>query len=263
MNSCLERAPSPRIDVRNLKKSYLVDGCRLPVLQGINIVVHHGELIAIIGPSGCGKSTLFNVISGLYEADCGEIFLDGEPCLNRIGLVSYMQQKDLLLPWRSVLDNAILGLELSGCDRADARRYALSLFQTFGLSGFERCSPSRLSGGMKRRVAFMRTFLCRNEVTLLDEPFHSLDPSTSDALQVWLLELWTHFQQTVLFITHNVEEAIFLSDRVYVMSRRPGTILAELCIPLPRPRTLEMKASSSFRSIVGELSSLIKKLHCF
>lgn len=242
-----------KIELRNVCKAFRVDGQLMLALEDISLHAVPGEFVTLIGPSGCGKSTLFNIICGLMEPDCGQVLLDGDVAEKRAGAFGYMLQKDLLLPWRSVLDNVILGPEIAGEDLAAAREETQRLLPLFGLEGFENSYPAALSGGMKQRAALLRTFLCHKEVVLLDEPFGALDALTRAALQEWLLEIWGRFRQTILFITHDVEEAVFLSDRVYVMSARPGRIKAELEISLPRPRRRAIVTSAPFSALKWEL----------
>ena len=226
----------PKLEVRNLSKTFYENGRVVKALDGVSFAARPGEFITIIGPSGCGKSTLFNLITGLIRPDSGDILLDGMSIAGRTGLVGYMPQRDLLLPWRNVLDNVILGPELAGRPRAEARRKALELFPLFGLEGFERAYPAELSGGMRQRAALLRTFLCERDVLLLDEPFGALDALTRRRLQSWLLGVWRRFRQTILFVTHDVREAVFLADRVIVMSARPGRVRQVFEVSIPRPR---------------------------
>ena len=248
---------APLIELRGVSKSFRVsarDGSRgdreddasaphiVPVLQDISLYAAREEFVTLIGPSGSGKSTLLNILCGLMQPDAGEILLHGEPAPQRIGRVGYMPQRDLLLPWRTVLDNVLLGPEVMGHDMAHARREARALIPLFGLEGFEDHYPATLSGGMRQRAALLRTFLCRQEIVLLDEPFGALDALTRRTMRRWLLDVWTRFRQTVLFVTHDVDEAIYLSDRVYVVSARPGRIVEEVAIALPRPREEHLDA---------------------
>lgn len=233
------------IEIRNITKSYYdMPGNRqavfIPTLDNISFTVKKGEFVSIIGPSGCGKSTLFNLISGLEKPDSGIILLSAQDITGKRGHVSYMLQKDLLLPWRSVLDNCTLGLELQGADRGKAREKALSLLAEFNLADYAGSYPSHLSGGMRQRVAFARTMLAGKEVLLLDEPFGALDAYTKSEMHLWLAQVWQKRRPTVLFITHDVEEAIFLSDRVFVFSARPASVQLELAVDLPRPRLREL-----------------------
>ncbi|MCJ7829994.1 MAG: ABC transporter ATP-binding protein, partial [Desulfobacterales bacterium] len=207
------------------------------VLRDISLQVAPGEIIGLIGPSGCGKTTLFNILAGLVSPDQGAIRLDGRPVAHIRSRVAYMQQKDLLLPWRTALDNAILGMEIQGIAKARARQEAMALLQVFGLEGFQDSYPHALSGGMRQRVALMRTLLCRRQILLLDEPFGALDTITRAGMQRWLLKVWMHFRPSVLLVTHDVEEALLLADRIYILTSRPGTIKATISVMLPRPRS--------------------------
>jgi len=241
------------LELRQVYKAFRVDGKMVTALAGVDLVARKGEFVVLIGPSGCGKSTVLNIICGLVQPDSGDVLLDGEPVQQRTGLMGYMLQKDLLLPWRKVLDNVILGPEISGADRKSAREEATSLLPLFGLEGFEDSYPATLSGGMRQRAALLRTFLCRRNAMLLDEPFGALDALTRRGLQEWLLEIWGRFRQTILFITHDVDEAVYLADRVYVMTPRPGRIKLELDVRLPRPRQREMITSNEFATVKAEL----------
>jgi len=242
-----------KVVLRNVRKSFRVDGQVTAALNGVNLVARDQEFVTLIGPSGCGKSTLFNIICGLMEPDEGHIWLASASDGRRVGTVGYMPQKDLLLPWRTILDNVILGPELAGSDRKQARDEARELFPLFGLEGFENSYPATLSGGMKQRAALLRTVACHREIMLLDEPFGALDALTRATLQDWLLGIWRRFRHTVLFITHDVEEAIYLSDRVYVLSARPAQVVKELAVPLPRPRHRDMVTTPAFISCKAEL----------
>lgn len=245
--------PNRKIELIDVHKAFRVDGKVITALAGVSLTAASEEFVTLIGPSGCGKSTLFNIICGLIEPDSGEILLDTQPTRQRIGMMGYMLQKDLLLPWRSVLNNVILGPEIAGQSRATARQKALKLFPLFGLEGFENSYPAALSGGMRQRAALLRTFLYDKEVMLLDEPFGALDALTRISLQEWLLGIWRRFRKTILFVTHDVEEAVFLSDRVYVMTARPGCIKLELPIPLPRPRHRTVVTTAPFMALKEQL----------
>ena len=249
-----------KLEVRDLFKSYRVDGERLEVLHGMDLHAEAGTFVTLIGPSGCGKSTLFSILCGLQQPDGGEVCLDGVAVQQRLGKVGYMPQRDLLLPWRTVLDNVILGPEIQGQSLASARAQAGELLPLFGLEGFASSYPAALSGGMRQRAALLRTFLLHKDILLLDEPFGALDALTRNALQEWLLEVWQRFRQTILFITHDVEEAAFLSDKVYVLSPRPARVCAELPIPLPRPRLREMTLTPEFASLKQQLLQAL--VHC-
>jgi len=222
-------------------------------LEGIDIEAAEGQFVSIVGPSGGGKSTLFNILAGLIEPTAGQVYLDGRPAEGLLGRFGYMPQKDLLMPWRSVLDNTTLGLEINGVPRRTARKRALEDFPRFGLTGFENGWPASLSGGMRQRAALLRTFLVGREVMLLDEPFGALDALTRQEMQAWLLEIWSGDRKTILFVTHDVEEAVFLSDRVYVLSGRPGRVVLQVDIDIERPRPLEVTTTPHFIELKRQL----------
>ena len=244
---------TPIVELRNVSKTFHSNGMTVQALENISLHVMPGELLTIIGPSGSGKSTLFNLIVGLLEPDHGEICLDGERCDHRTGRVGYMPQRDLLMPWRNVLDNAIIPMELRGVSREEAREKARRMLPLFGLVEFAEAYPSALSGGMRQRAALLRTILTDRDILLLDEPFGALDALTRRELQDWLLNLWHQFQQTLIFITHDVEEALYLGDRVVVLSERPGRVVKSLAVHLPRPRRRGMIGMPEFGVQVTEL----------
>jgi ABC-type nitrate/sulfonate/bicarbonate transport system ATPase subunit len=227
----------PVLEVRGVRHGFATpEGSPLPVLDGVNLSVAEGEFVALVGPSGAGKSTLLGLIAALDAPAGGEVLLRGDARATRLGRVGYMPQRDLLLPWRTALGNAIAGLEVRGVPRAEARGRALALFETFGLSAFAGAYPHALSGGMRQRVAFVRSLLATDELLLLDEPFGALDALTRASLQRWLLEVWSRLRLSCLLVTHDVDEALFLADRIYVLSPRPGRIVLEAAVPLERPR---------------------------
>lgn len=240
-----------KLDVRRIKKTFADD--TVVALQDVSLHVDEGEFISLLGPSGCGKSTLLNMVSGLSLPDEGEILLNGRSIVGQRGQVSYMPQKDALFPWRTVLDNVIVPLEVQGISRKDARREALELLPLFGLDGFASSYPSALSGGMRQRASFLRTYLDKKEVMLLDEPFASLDEITRMRMHEWLMEIWQKFRRSIIFVTHNIDEAILLSDRIYVFSARPGRVVAEVEVNLPRPRNVRSSTSARFTSLKNEL----------
>jgi ABC-type nitrate/sulfonate/bicarbonate transport system ATPase subunit len=206
-------------------------------LDGVRLSVARGEVVAVLGPSGCGKSTLLEVVGGLQEPDAGSVSVWGEAGPGaRLSTCAYMPQRDMLLPWRSALANAALAVECRGVPPSEARQRAEPLFERFGLADFERTLPADLSGGMRQRVAFLRTLLAGRPVLLLDEPFAALDSITRASMQEWLVDALEAEPRTVLCVTHDVDEALFLADRVVVLSRRPGTTVAEIPVDLPRPR---------------------------
>lgn len=245
------------LELRNVSKAFRVDGRLVQALEGVSLQSRMQEFVSLIGPSGCGKSTLLNIICGLMEPDSGEILLHGAREAYRLGRIGYMPQRDLLLPWRKLLDNIILGPEVMGRNLDQARREARELLPLFGLAGFEDSYPATLSGGMRQRAALMRTFLCRQEIVLLDEPFGALDALTRRTMRKWLLDVWAQFRQTVIFVTHDVEEAVFLSDRIYVFSPRPGRVIHELEVNLPRPREEYLSSDPLFVAYRDELLSAL------
>jgi ABC-type nitrate/sulfonate/bicarbonate transport system ATPase subunit len=204
-------------------------------LDGLDLRVRPREVVAVVGPSGCGKSTLLELVAGLQEPDAGSVVVGATG--DRRAACAYMPQRDLLLPWRDALGNAALALECQGVRPSDARVAAEPLFERFGLAEFERTRPAGLSGGMRQRVAFLRTLLPGRPVLLLDEPFAALDSITRASMQQWLADALLAEPRTVLLVTHDVEEAVFLADRVAVLSPRPGRVVAEIEVPLPRPRS--------------------------
>jgi ABC-type nitrate/sulfonate/bicarbonate transport system ATPase subunit len=249
----LTSEPTPRIEIRDVHKAYQVNGQHVQALSGLSLQAAGGQFVTIIGPSGCGKSTLLSIICGLQQPDQGEICFDGAPAIHRAGTVGYMPQRDLLMPWRCVLDNVILGPEVYGENLEAARREARELLPLFGLQGFGDRYPAALSGGMRQRAALLRTFLCHKETMLLDEPFGALDAITRTDLQHWLLQVWQRFRYTILFVTHDVEEAVFLSDHVYVLTRRPARVRVGLHVDLPRPRTRDLVLAPEFAALKHEL----------
>ncbi len=223
----------PAVAVRSVARRFGA----ITALDGVDLDVREGEVLSVVGPSGCGKSTLLELIAGLQEPDSGSVAAAGhEHTAGRLHACAYMPQSDLLLPWRDGLANAALALECAGVPRAEARRRAVPLFERFGLGEFETAYPSELSGGMRQRVAFMRTLLAGRPVLLLDEPFGALDSLTRAGMQEWLAQALLDEPRTVVLVTHDVEEALFLADRVAVLSPRPGRVVAEIEVPLPRPR---------------------------
>lgn len=244
------------IAVEHVSKTFYTHGQVVPVLADICFTVNRGELVSIIGPSGSGKTTLFNILAGVETPDTGRVLLDGRP--NRLGDTAYMLQKDLLFPWRTVLDNAILGMEIQGVPWQTAVKKAQALMERFGLKGFERFYPHRLSGGMRQRAALMRTILCGKPILLLDEPFGALDALTRQKMHVFLQEIWQEFERTILFITHDIDEAVLLSDRVMVLTaQRPATIERHVIIDLPRPRTPQVAVEPAYAAAKRELLELV------
>ena len=248
----------PAVSVRNASKSFpRPDLPPIEAIDDISLDVDLGEFVVIVGPSGCGKSTLLNIIAGLAEPDIGSVSLQGDTEAQRIGRVAYMHQIDLLLPWRNVLSNATLGLEIAGIPHADADAKATELAQRFGIADFLNAYPATLSGGMRQRVALLRAVLPDRDVLLLDEPFKALDAITRAELQRWLSDVLDRTNRATVMVTHDVEEALMLGDRVLVMSPRPGRILLELDVDLPRPRPRDVVREPNFVELKWQLLSAL------
>jgi ABC-type nitrate/sulfonate/bicarbonate transport system ATPase subunit len=230
-------------------------------LAPVALTIEQGRFVSIIGPSGCGKSTIFNIVAGLLEPSGGQVLIDGTTATGTIGRVGYMLQKDLLLSWRTVLDNVVLGMEIQGVPLHAARARALPLLHRYGLSGFEYLYPNALSGGMRQRAALLRTLLFDTDIILLDEPFGALDAQTKLQMQEWLLGLWSDFGKTVVFVTHDIEEAIYLSDEVHVMATRPGRIVESITVPIARPRARNATLTPEFIAIKQQCLALLTAGH--
>jgi len=215
-------------------------------LAPTDLSVEAGEFISVVGPSGCGKSTMFNIIAGVLAPSNGKVLIDGKDVTNSSGHVGYMLQKDLLLPWRTVLDNIVLGAILTGGASRAEREEGVALAQRYGLGDFINHYPAALSGGMRQRVALMRTLAMHHDVMLLDEPFGALDSQTRLAMQQWLLSVWEKEKRTIVFVTHDIDEAVFLADRVVVMTPRPGRIHEIIDVPIKRPRPVSSLTDPEF-----------------
>jgi ABC-type nitrate/sulfonate/bicarbonate transport system ATPase subunit len=224
------------LQVDHLGVDFPTRGGEFRALDGVSVVVPEGQFISIVGRSGCGKSTLFNAVAGLIPPTRGDIRYRGRDVGGTPGHAGYMLQQDLLFAWRRLIDNVALGGDVLGRKRRESRQRARELLPRFGLDRFERAYPSELSGGMRQRAALLRTILLDRDLLLLDEPFGALDAITRTEMQSWLLSIWDDFRTTVLFITHDVDEAIYLSDRVLVMAGPPGRIVADVAVPIARPR---------------------------
>ncbi|ARZ61002.1 MULTISPECIES: ABC transporter ATP-binding protein [Bacillus cereus group] len=226
-----------------------------PIINELNASIQDKEFVSIIGPSGCGKSTLFRLITGLEEASTGQIELTE----TKSHPVGYMPQKDMLLPWRTIIENAALPLECQGVQKKEAQIKAKELLQKFGLQGYDTKYPKDLSGGMRQRVSFIRTLLTGGEILLLDEPFSALDALTKASLQEWLFEQWKEWEKTILFITHDVEEALFLSNRIFVVENQPITTLTERIVPLDRNRKRKDLYKPEVLALKDELLSMLQR----
>lgn len=236
-----------KILLRGISKSF----DNMVILKDINIEVNEGELVSIVGPSGSGKSTIFNIITNLIKFDSGEKRVNGD--------VSYMYQKDMMVPWKKVVDNIATPLVFKGMDKKNARKEVEKYISTFGLTSFQNKYPNKLSGGMKQRANFLQTYLTSNDIMLLDEPFGALDSITRSNMQQWLLDIKKNMNSTILLITHDVDEAVLLSDRVYVISEKPAVIKGEVKVNLPKERGEETKLTEEFLLIKREVTDIMKK----
>lgn len=223
------------------------------IIENISIELHEGEIVSILGVSGGGKTTLFNIISGLCLPDEGKVCIDGKDVTGEAGNVSYMLQKDLLLPYRTILDNVALPLIIRGMKKKEARKKATPYFEEFGLVGTEQKYPAQLSGGMKQRAALLRTYLFSEKVALLDEPFSALDMLTKQSMHRWYLEVMEKIKLSTLFITHDIDEAILLSDRIYLLTGRPGQITKEIVIKEKKPREKDFNLTEEFLAYKKEI----------
>ena len=233
-----------RLEIKNIHKSFDGKG----VLEDVSLTLSEGELVCLLGISGSGKTTLFNIIAGLTLPDAGQVLLDGEEITGKPGRISYMLQKDLLFPFRTIEDNVALPLRLKGMGKKEARRKAGELFEAFGLDGTQKKYPAQLSGGMRQRAALLRTYLFSGEVALLDEPFSALDTITKSAIHQWYLRVMERIRLSTFFITHDIDEAILLSDRIYLLSGQPGRIVDEIVIEEPKPRPADFNLTEEFLS---------------
>jgi NitT/TauT family transport system ATP-binding protein len=249
----------PCIEARHLTLTFKPKN-RDPVraLQGFDLHVSKGEFLSLVGPSGCGKSTFLNVVLGLLEPDSGELNLNGKQISGPGQERAMVFQEFGLLPWRTVLANVELGLELKGVAPSIRRERALELIKLVGLESFQNHYPHELSGGMKQRVGLARALATEPEVLLMDEPFAALDAQTRDLMQAELLQIWERTKKTVLFVTHSIEEAAYLSDRVVIMTARPGRMKTVIKIDLPRPRDYEMRLTPEFNDIKAKIWNMLK-----
>jgi ABC-type nitrate/sulfonate/bicarbonate transport system ATPase subunit len=245
----------PALELEVVTATWMDGTYRLPVLDGVSLHVHSGEVVAIIGPSGSGKSTLLDVISGLIEPDSGLVRMNGTTTTarERLGKTGYLRQRDLLMPWRSVLQNAAVGLEARGVASRVARSAALKCLDELGLSEYAPAWPSQLSGGMRQRIAIARTLLLESGLLLLDEPFGALDAITRTEMHRWLQATVPVQTTAMILVTHDVEEALTLADRVLVVSPRPASIIAEEPVPFARPRTRSLALAPEFLAAKARL----------
>ncbi|MGG7213117.1 ABC transporter ATP-binding protein [Clostridium nigeriense] len=234
-----------KILLKNVSKSF----DDMEILKDINIEVNKGELVSILGPSGSGKSTIFNILTNIIKSDNGLVKVDGK--------LSYMYQKDMMVPWKKVIDNIGIPLIFKGKSKKESREEVKKHIEEFGLGGFEYKYPSQLSGGMKQRANFLKTYLTTNDIMLLDEPFGALDSMTRRKMQRWLLDLTKEMNSTILFITHDIEEAILLSNRIYIISEKPAVIKGEIKVNLPKERNEDIVTSEEFIKIKKDIINLM------
>jgi len=248
-------AAAPKLRVARLCKKF----ADLEVLSQIGIDIADGEFISIVGPSGCGKTTFLRIVAGLEQASEGEVQIDGAPVSGPGIDRGFVFQTDNLLPWRTVLNNALIGPEVAGAASPQAKSRTLDLLKLVGLSGFEQYFPRQLSGGMRQRVNLARALAVDPKILLMDEPFAALDAQTREIMQTELTRIWEQGRKTVLFVTHQIDEAVFLSDRVLVFARRPGRLREIVNVALPRPRALGLKRTPDFVRYVDHIWSLIEE----
>ncbi len=244
-----------KLSVNNISISF--DGNE--IIKDISIELIKGEIVSLLGVSGAGKTTLFNVISGILRPDFGNVMLDDLDITGQTGKVSYMLQKDLLLPFKTVIDNVALPLIIRGEKKKKAKEAASELFQEFGLEGTEKMYPHQLSGGMRQRAALLRTYLFSNEIALLDEPFSALDTITKASMHKWYLDVMEQIKLSTIFITHDIDEAILLSDRIYIMTGKPGKIINEIKIAEPKPRKKDFNVNNQFIEYKKEILKILEQ----
>lgn len=241
--------------VKNVSKAFDQN----KIIDNIDIELREGEIVSLLGTSGGGKTTLFNIIAGLSKPDTGNVYLESEDITGKTGIVSYMLQKDMLLPYKTVIDNVALPLVIKGMKKKEARQKALPYLEQFGLKGYENKYPKALSGGMRQRAAFLRTYLFSGRVAILDEPFSALDMLTKGELHSWYMEIMKKIKLSTLFITHDIDEAIMLSDRIYILSGKPGTITKELVIAEGKHKPENYNLTKEFLAYKQEIVAALKQ----
>jgi NitT/TauT family transport system ATP-binding protein len=243
----------PYVSIEGVGKTYQSPRGAVPALVDITLDIAHGEFVSVVGPSGCGKSTLLKLVAGLEETSAGKLSVAGRPLKGTPDKLGVVFQRDVLLDWRTIIDNVLLTAELQGLPRARYKAKAIALLQRFGLGGFEHRYPWELSGGMRQRASICRALLADPELLLMDEPFGALDAMTRDDLNIELARIWQDTRKTLLFITHSIAEAVFLSDRVVMMGKAPGKIVDVIKIDLPRPRSLASRETKQFVEYVARI----------
>ncbi|MBI2987220.1 MAG: ABC transporter ATP-binding protein [Deltaproteobacteria bacterium] len=246
---------APILEIRNISKEYP----GVTAIDNVSLKVHQHEFVSIIGPSGCGKSTLLEIIAGLLAKTSGEVFIKGHAVKNTHASIGIVFQQESIFPWRSTLENIEFGLEMHGVSKQERRNKSRRMIEIVGLQGFEDRYPGELSGGMKQRVAIARALVMEPEILLMDEPFGALDEQTRIILGEELLRIQQEIGQTILFVTHNIHEAVQLSDRVVVITARPGKIKATISVDIERPRTSEVIALEKFGKLVGKIWMLLRE----
>lgn len=250
---------APFISLQNLKKTYMTKSGVVPALQDVTFDVFRGEFITLVGPSGCGKTTLLKIISGLLTKTDGQITFSLSGDFDPRKDVGMVFQKPVLLKWRSIVDNVLLPIEILKLDRQAYFPKAMSLLKLVGLEGFEKSYPHELSGGMQQRASISRALIHDPQLLLMDEPFGALDALTREKMNLEILRIWQETGKTVLFVTHGIQEAVFLADRVIVLSARPARMVAAIDVNLPRPRTMEVKAEKEFGKLCLEIYKLLEE----
>ncbi len=247
------------LSVQHLSKTFGQGSNATLAIDDLSFTLGRGKFLSILGPSGCGKSTLFNIMAGLLGTDRGDVLLDGTSVVGKPGRMGYMLQRDLLLPWKTIADNTMLGQTLHGISRKTVWPKAQRLMSKCSIGGVEDRYPDQLSGGMRQRAALIRTLLTEKEVLLLDEPYGALDAITRSHLQQLLLERWEETQNTILFVTHDIEEALLLADEVIMLSARPGRIIEHIEVPFQRPRKEELLFNPEFVRLRYHMYALLKE----
>ena len=245
------------IEMQGVSKIFDDTNASVEALLDVGLFVEENEFVSILGPSGCGKSTLLKIIAGLDDEYDGHVRVNGKDVRTDRPDVCFMHQKDLLLPWKTITDNVTLPLEIRGIEKKEREKQASAYLEEFGLAGFGDMYPRQLSGGMRQRVALLRTFLCTGGVFLMDEPFAALDWLTRFKMREWLLDIWNRHKKAVVFVTHDIEEAIYLSDRIYILSERPATVANVISVDIRRPRHRDIVEDKAFLDIRRRIQDLL------